>query len=184
MEKKAPAVGSGAPLHDPAELLAELDSIVRDQESLRQRVIALQARYEELQPDAERFNEPGEYEWETKEFGSLNVKWAAKSLHDAADRIRWPGPWFELAREYAVKVREYRQHDAGRDQVGQAADADPGAAGRPPQASPPAGSRMRESMSWVPAAESAQSSALADYQPGNALVDRVEDAEADRGRSR
>ncbi|WP_433193826.1 hypothetical protein ACQP1G_34275 [Nocardia sp. CA-107356] len=98
------------PFHDPAELLDELDSIIHEQELLRLRTIALQARYKALEAHADRFDKPGKHELFPEEYGRINVEYAARNLGDAARDMA--GTWkYHLgpARELAAKVREYPQ---------------------------------------------------------------------------
>lgn len=107
------------PFHDPVELLDELDSIIREQELLRQRTIALQARYKALEPFAARFNKPGKREGFSEEFGSINVKFSAKSLGYAVRDMAGTLQYGLLpARELAEKIREYPQPE--RDQAADA----------------------------------------------------------------
>ncbi|MEV0294214.1 hypothetical protein [Nocardia sp. NPDC050710] len=101
--------------HDPAELLDELDSIIREQELLRQRTIALQARYRELEPHADRFDKPGPQGWSREEFGSVNVDSTVTRLGYAASEMEHPLKWAAMARRDAAKLREYPQPQ--RDQV-------------------------------------------------------------------
>ncbi|WP_433598866.1 hypothetical protein ACQPXH_24640 [Nocardia sp. CA-135953] len=105
------------PFHDPVELLDELDSIIQAHELLRQRTIALQARYRALEPHAERYNNPppSADRRPIEEYGSVNVKYTAIRLGDAVDSMAGV-PEFHLhpARGLAEKVREYPQPE--RDQ--------------------------------------------------------------------
>ncbi|MBF6134990.1 hypothetical protein IU501_18515 [Nocardia otitidiscaviarum] len=102
-------MSANEPLHDPADLLDELDAMIREQESLRQRAIALQARYRALEAHADQFDKPGPNPWLPEEFGSVNVEAAVQRLDCAADSMYYPAKWFVSAREYAAKVREYPQ---------------------------------------------------------------------------
>jgi hypothetical protein len=100
------------PFNDPAELLDELDSIISEQRLLRLRVQALQARYRELEPFADRFDKPGPEEWSSPEtFGSVNVESAVIRLDYAAKSIDSPETWLQAAAESAMKVREYPQRE-------------------------------------------------------------------------
>ncbi|MFE9323551.1 hypothetical protein ACIHDR_19550 [Nocardia sp. NPDC052278] len=96
----------------PLELLDELDAIAREQELLRLRTTALQARYRALEPYADLFNKPGpdDKPWSCKEYGSVNVKYTVQHLgraaHDMADTVKY---WLHSAHELAEKVREYPQ---------------------------------------------------------------------------
>ncbi|MGW4365432.1 hypothetical protein ACWEKT_07280 [Nocardia takedensis] len=97
------------PFHDPVDLFDELDSIVRAQELLRQRMVALQAKYRALQPYAEagRFDKLDAGGWPT-EFGVVNVEYTADGLGEAARLAR--GVYdYSLKRTHrlAEKVREY-----------------------------------------------------------------------------
>ncbi|MBF6298479.1 hypothetical protein IU459_13115 [Nocardia amamiensis] len=112
------------PLHDPADLLDELDAIIREQELLRQRTVALQARYRALEAHADRYDKPGPYEWLPEEFGSVNVEAVVQRLDCAADSMYYPAKWFVSARECAAKVREYPQSD--REQADAAGPASAG----------------------------------------------------------
>ncbi|MGK8559568.1 hypothetical protein [Nocardia gipuzkoensis] len=104
------------PLHDPTDLLDELDAVIREQELLRQRAIALQARYRALEPHADRYDKPGPYEWMPEEFGSVNIEAVVQRLDCAADSVMYyPAKWFVSARAHAAKVREYPQPE--REQV-------------------------------------------------------------------
>ncbi|WP_040703981.1 hypothetical protein [Nocardia takedensis] len=97
------------PFHDPVDLFDELDSIVRAQELLRQRMVALQAKYRALQPYAEagRFDKLDANGWPT-EFGAVNVEHTAIGLGDAA-RLAGGVYDYGLRRtcDLAEKVREY-----------------------------------------------------------------------------
>lgn len=114
-------MSANEPMHDPADLLDELDAIIREQELLRQRTIALQARYRALEPHADRYNKPGNTSWGCDEYGEINVKYTAERLgyavKDMAGAVKYGlGP----ARELAVKVREYpepQREQVGRPQV-------------------------------------------------------------------
>ncbi|WP_433629094.1 hypothetical protein [Nocardia sp. CA-120079] len=96
----------------PLELLDELDAIVREQELLRLRTIALQARYRALGPHADLFNKPGSdgKPWSCEEYGRVNVKYTAQHLgsaaHDMAATLKYG---LHSAHELAEKVREYPQ---------------------------------------------------------------------------
>ncbi|WP_028477338.1 hypothetical protein [Nocardia sp. CNY236] len=96
------------PFHDPVELLDELDSIVRAQELLRQRVSALLACYRALGPHAEAglFDRLDEYGWRDV-FGSLNVEATVDRLGAAVDYMRYSVEWLAAARGLAVQIREY-----------------------------------------------------------------------------
>ncbi|MFD6102647.1 hypothetical protein ACFWFQ_08265 [Nocardia salmonicida] len=95
------------PIHDPIDLLDELDSIIRAQEVLRHRTIALQARYAALEPHADRFDQRVEG-WHLAEHGSINVKHSAVRLGDAARDMAMTSKYgLHPARKLAVKVREY-----------------------------------------------------------------------------
>lgn len=95
------------PIHDPSDLLDELDSIIRAQEMLRHRTTALQARYAALESFAEQFDNLGGVG--RAEFGHINVEFTAKNLDEAAARQDYAKDWLSHARELAVKVREYPQ---------------------------------------------------------------------------
>ncbi|WP_253781549.1 hypothetical protein [Nocardia amikacinitolerans] len=99
------------PFHDPVELSDELDDIIRAQEMLRQRTIVLQARYQALQAHADqgRYDKPGKYEYSSpEEFGRVNVKSTASRLECVHETyMEAPLSFLRLARESAVKVREY-----------------------------------------------------------------------------
>ncbi|WP_329405959.1 hypothetical protein OG563_30470 [Nocardia vinacea] len=98
------------PFHDPAELLDELDSIIREQELLRLRTIALQARYKALESHADRFDKPGKHEWLPEEYGRINVEYSARFLlHAAGDMAGTAKYGLVPARELAEKIREYPQ---------------------------------------------------------------------------
>lgn len=136
-------MSANEPLHDPADLLDEVDAIIREQELLRLRAIALQARYRALMVHAEsgRFDKLDESGWR-EEIGSVNVKFAAIRLGDAADDMSSTLQYHLLpVRELAVKVQAFPRSE--REQ----ADA---------SSSAPVGS----------------GSALAQYRPGNALAGR------------
>ncbi|WP_280367245.1 hypothetical protein [Nocardia wallacei] len=146
-------MGTNEPFHDPADLLDELDAIIREQESLRHRAIALAAKYRSLETHADRFNKPGKYEGLPEEYGEINVDHTAIRLGDAAKDMACTVRFVLYpARDLAVKVREYPQSE--REQAGASHAGD------------------TESDTGAP------SSALADYRPGTALADR---GEADRG---
>lgn len=96
------------PQHDPADLLDELDSILREQELLRQRTLALAARYRSLEAHASRFDKPGKYERLPAEYGHINVEYAAIRLVDSTRDMSGAVTYHLLpARELAEKVREY-----------------------------------------------------------------------------
>ncbi|WP_147141791.1 hypothetical protein [Nocardia ninae] len=103
------------PLHDPANLLAELDAIIREQEQLRQRASALRARYKAMQPQASRFDfypaPAGE-----RQFGSVNIEATASRL-DYATRDSGVATWLDAARETAALVREYPQQERAAGQI-------------------------------------------------------------------
>jgi hypothetical protein len=133
------------PLHDPVDLLDEADAIIREQELLRLRVIALQARYRALEVHAGsgRFDKLDESGWR-EEFGSVNVKFAAIRLGDAADDMSSTLQYHLLpVRELAEKVREYPRSESEQADAPNLASAGSG-------------------------------SALAQYRPGQALADRGE----------
>lgn len=96
-------MSTNEPQHDPADLLDELDAIMREQELLQARTIALQARYKSLEAHADRYDKGYE------EFGSVNVKWTVNNLGAAAREMAAPVVWATMARELAVKVQEYPQ---------------------------------------------------------------------------
>ncbi|MGV9676364.1 hypothetical protein ACWDSJ_13875 [Nocardia sp. NPDC003482] len=142
-------------LHDPADLLDELDAIIREQELLRQRAIALAARYRALKPHGERFDKPGPVVGVPEEFGRVNVDFAAQDVQEAAKEMVYVSRWFGLAHNYAALVREYprpEREQADRAQVEE---------------------RVRAGYQRI-----ARSNALADYRPDRGQVDR---GEADRG---
>jgi hypothetical protein len=99
------------PIHDPIDLLDELDSIIRAQEVLRHRTIALQARYAALEPHADRFDQPNlnpNLKDFPREYGSINVSHTAMRLGDAANDMAMTSKYgLHPARKLAVKVREY-----------------------------------------------------------------------------
>ncbi|WP_435590778.1 hypothetical protein [Nocardia sp. bgisy118] len=99
------------PFYDPVELADELDDIIRAQELLRQRTIALQARYQALQSHADqgRYDKPGKYDYSTpEEFGSVNVNSTANRLGYVHETyMNAPLTFLRSALETAVKVREY-----------------------------------------------------------------------------
>ncbi|MFF2082853.1 hypothetical protein ACFVVM_03720 [Nocardia sp. NPDC058176] len=101
------------PVHDPIDLLDELDSIIRAQEVLRQRTIALQARYAALEPVADRFYQPNPNPRLSdfpQEYGSINVAHTAERLGHAAHDMGLTTKYaLSPAREVAEKVREYPQ---------------------------------------------------------------------------
>ncbi|MFI6364169.1 hypothetical protein ACIBG0_15615 [Nocardia sp. NPDC050630] len=107
----------------PLELLDELDAVIREQELLQLRTIALRARYRALEPYADLFNKPGPdgKPWSCEEYGSVNVKYTAAWLGDAArDMARTLKYHLRPARELAAKIREYPQPEceqADRPQV-------------------------------------------------------------------
>ncbi|WP_157119712.1 hypothetical protein [Nocardia xishanensis] len=99
------------PFYDPAELADELADIICAQELLRQRTIALQARYQALQSHADegRYDKPGKHEYSSpEEFGSVNVNSTANRLGYVHETyMDAPLSFLRAARESAVKVREY-----------------------------------------------------------------------------
>ncbi|WP_328712263.1 hypothetical protein [Nocardia salmonicida] len=104
------------PIHDPVDLLGELDSIIREQAMLEARTTALRARYTALQPFVDRYDEPGDGPYSSlKEHGSINVKYAALYLDDAVSHMQGAATYgLNHAREMAQKVREYPQPAAAR----------------------------------------------------------------------
>ncbi|WP_328410960.1 hypothetical protein [Nocardia sp. NBC_00403] len=105
------------PQHDPADLLDELDAIIREQQLLQARTIALQARYKSLEAYADRYDKPGP-SWAHREFGSVNVKSTVDRLRYAARDMKWPVEWAVMAREEAEKLQEYPQPDRELDGTG------------------------------------------------------------------
>ncbi|WP_054813388.1 hypothetical protein [Nocardia arizonensis] len=112
-------MSTNEPLHDPVDLLDELDAITREQELLRQRVVALRAKYRSLESfaDAGGFDKFGRYEFVPEEFGRVNVDAVSTRLEYTADALRAPDKWLRSARECAVKVREYprESRESGRE---------------------------------------------------------------------
>ncbi|WP_328711634.1 hypothetical protein [Nocardia salmonicida] len=102
------------PIHDPSDLLDELDSIIRAQDMLRHRTIALQARYAALQPHADRYDQPHidpNLKGFPREYGSINVSHTAIRLGDAAKDMAMTSKYgLHPGRKLAVKVREYPNH--------------------------------------------------------------------------
>lgn len=147
-------MSTNEPFHDPADLLDELDAIIREQESLRHRTVALAAKYRSLGVHADRFDKPGPTEWSMPEtFGRVNVETTAGRLGYVHETyMDAPLDFLYLARESACKVREYPRPE--REQAG------------------PSHAGESESDRGTP------SSALADHWPGSALTGR---GEADRG---
>ncbi|WP_327114160.1 hypothetical protein OHB12_33670 [Nocardia sp. NBC_01730] len=135
-------MSTSEPLHDPADLLDELDAIIRERELLRQRTVVLQARYRALEAHADRYDKPGPTEWCPEEFGSVNIEGTVKRLGYAAeDMAAVSARWLGSARELAEKVREYPQPE-------------------------------REQADTPSPAQAGPDSALAEYRPGCALDDR------------
>jgi hypothetical protein len=144
------------PLHDPADLLDELDAVIRAQELLQQRVIALQALYRALESHAEsgRFDKLGP-DGRIEIFGTVNVGSTVSRLEAVTNPyMDAPLDFLRLAREVAVEVREYPRPE--REQVDRTQVEDQGLERTTP------------------------TSALADYRAGHALADR---GEVDPGRS-
>ncbi|MET7770177.1 hypothetical protein [Nocardia sp. NPDC005366] len=112
-------MSTNEPFCDPAGLLDELDAITAAQELLRQRTIALQARYAALQTHADvgRFDSLGENGWSVEEHGSVNVEYTVKYLKWAAQDAGRVGDSLHSARELAVQVREYPQPRRGRAEI-------------------------------------------------------------------
>ncbi|MFD0362741.1 hypothetical protein ACFQZZ_14955 [Nocardia sp. GCM10030253] len=98
-------MSTNEPPHDPADLLDELDAIIREQELLQARTTALQARYKSLEAQADRYDKGYE------EFGSVNVKWTANNVGAAARGMTAPLTWSQAARGLAEKIREYPQRE-------------------------------------------------------------------------
>ncbi|MFJ2834609.1 hypothetical protein ACIO52_04535 [Nocardia sp. NPDC087230] len=97
-------------INDPVDLYDELDSIIRQQEVLRSRMVALSTRYAALEPYADRFDEPNpEYPWWPSTYGSMNVESAKNRLEYAARDSVSTSEWLSMAHEVAVKIREYPQ---------------------------------------------------------------------------
>ncbi|WP_069166344.1 hypothetical protein [Nocardia altamirensis] len=94
--------------HDPAELLGELDSIRREQEALKQRMVSLKARYQALAPHADRFDRYPAPVGEEHQFGSVNIEGTVDRL-DSVIRLDVSSveSWLDLARETAVRIHEY-----------------------------------------------------------------------------
>ncbi|MFI2473887.1 hypothetical protein [Nocardia xishanensis] len=108
------------PFHDPVELSDELDDIIRVQEMLRQRTIALQARYQALQSFADegRYDKPGKYEYLPEEFGKVNVNATANRLGYVHETyMEAPLTFLRSARESALKVREYPRPEREQDEL-------------------------------------------------------------------
>ncbi|WP_406272501.1 hypothetical protein OH799_32890 [Nocardia sp. NBC_00881] len=103
-------MSASEPLHNPADLLDELDAIIREQEFLQLRTTALQGRYKALESHADRYDKPGPQPWQCEELGSVNVKYTASGLgYAAGDMAGTLKHWLRHVRELAEKVREYPQ---------------------------------------------------------------------------
>lgn len=103
-------------VNDPVDLLDELDSIIRAQEILRHRMIALGARYAALEPYADRFDEPDpEIPWLSRTYGSVNIDSAKDRLSVAARRSEEASAWLSMADECAEKIREYPKSEREQD---------------------------------------------------------------------
>ncbi|QBS43563.1 hypothetical protein [Nocardia sp. CS682] len=93
------------PVNDPTELLDEIDAITSDQELLRLRVLALQARYRELEPFAERFDC---YPHRDPEFGRVNIESTVRRLADTAKDMAGVRTYgLKPVRETAERIRVY-----------------------------------------------------------------------------
>ena len=105
------------PIHDPIDLLDELDSIIRAQNMLRHRTIALQARYATLQPHADRFDQQDPAsDYRRLQIGAVNVESAALRLGYAAESDNGMA-WLAIARESAAKIREYPQSELSTERL-------------------------------------------------------------------
>ncbi|MFD0362668.1 hypothetical protein ACFQZZ_14585 [Nocardia sp. GCM10030253] len=100
-------MSTNEPLHDPADLLDELDAIMREQELLQARTTALQARYKSLENHADRYDKRTSLGVGYEEFGSVNIKSTVDRLGHAAREMKTPLVWAVMAREDAEKLREY-----------------------------------------------------------------------------
>lgn len=104
------------PIHDPADLLGELESIMRAQAVLEARTTVLRARYAALEPLADRYDQPGDGLYSPpKEHGAINVKYATLYLDDAVSHMQGATTFALIpARRTAEKVREYPQPTAAQ----------------------------------------------------------------------
>ncbi|WP_378736682.1 hypothetical protein [Nocardia brasiliensis] len=93
------------PLHDPAVLLAELDSIIGEQERLRQRTVALQARYEALEPF------PNSFDAAEIDATARRLSYVHETYMDA------PLDFLRSARDSASCIRECPQREQDARQV-------------------------------------------------------------------
>lgn len=121
-------MSASEPLHDPADLLDELDAVIREQTLLRLRTMALQARYRALEAHADRYDKPGPSgkTWDAEEFGSVNIRSVVDRLGYAAKEMRWPVEWAAMGREPAEKIREYPQPERGVEAVTATTATEPG----------------------------------------------------------
>ncbi|MEU9515866.1 hypothetical protein, partial [Micromonospora sp. NPDC048169] len=92
------------PLHEPADLLDELDELARETDSLRMRIEALSAKYRSLEPWSESWNR---FPHEKPEFGEHNLFYAGLEFKSAATFAEHVAKELQDAREYAAKIRDY-----------------------------------------------------------------------------
>ena len=101
-----PLLVFGDPIHEPEDLLDELDEAIRDYDALRLRIEALAAKYRALEPWSNRWNRSPHPE---PTFGELNIDWTVRELDGFASS---PSGTYQrerlaVAREKAAKLRDY-----------------------------------------------------------------------------
>lgn len=105
-----PLLVVGDPPHDPADLLDEIDALVRDQEMLRQRALTLAAKYRAIEPWADLWSRDGVQTDEGSEgyvHGDLNINRTVGALSGTAQFIEGAQGYLAEARGHAATVREY-----------------------------------------------------------------------------
>ncbi|MFC8385848.1 hypothetical protein [Nocardia sp. NPDC057272] len=95
------------PIHDPIDLLDELDSITRAQDMLRHRMAALAARYRTLESVRDRFDHPAAADAPySTEYGHLNAQFSVEYLDWASGYADSAVKTLGSARTRAARIRE------------------------------------------------------------------------------
>lgn len=105
---------SNEQFRDAAEMLAALDSLIRDQAALRQRAKQLHAKLVSLRTIGDQFFNGWDSETQTYVHSGVRVEWVGRHL---GTWIKWSlqnEQSLDLARNCAVQVRDVpRETDAG-----------------------------------------------------------------------
>jgi len=101
-----PLLVFGDPIHEPADLLDELDELIRDFGNLHLRATALAAKYRTLEPWSNRWNR---YPHPDPTFGHLNIAWAVRELEGFASGAvgSYLRDRLTDARGHAAEIRDY-----------------------------------------------------------------------------